>query len=190
MADVKTVDEGHQLPEKRKLDLPIITTATPEEGKEGADLKKKQKVEIPTEENGAGPHVSHENPPEPEELQIVNADVEEEDDEDYNVEQDEDGHEDPEILDRAAKVITAYDKGKGKMVAGFECDDSDDSDDDTDGDSTDSSDNGQSDEDEGEMEDDLLAEIDLGNILPSRTRRHQVHRGIRIGGGSNVGNNA
>ncbi|KAJ4915567.1 hypothetical protein Rs2_01120 [Raphanus sativus] len=66
--------------------------------------------------------------------------------------------------DRKGKVFSREDKGKGKLI---EFDDSDE-DDDEDGDEY----------DESELSDDALAEVDLDNILPSRTRRRSIQPGV------------
>ncbi|KAJ0973548.1 hypothetical protein J5N97_021507 [Dioscorea zingiberensis] len=72
-----------------------------------------------------------------------------------------------EVVDPKGKgVIAAVDKGKGKMVV------EDEDDDDGDDSSTESSVDGTvGDEDDSDFVDDPLAEVDLDNILPSRTRR-------------------
>ena len=58
------------------------------------------------------------------------------------------------------------DKGKGKMVVLDEEDDDDSSDDDDE-----SRDGALGEDDESDLSDDPLAEVDLSNILPSKTRR-------------------
>ncbi|KAL5581441.1 hypothetical protein UlMin_013883 [Ulmus minor] len=76
--------------------------------------------------------------------------------------------------DRKGKGIMRDDKGKGKMIVEDEDDDEEDSDDD-------SSDGGSELEGEdSDLSDDPLAEVDLDNILPSRTRRRQVQPGVYI----------
>ncbi|XWS40531.1 hypothetical protein CRYUN_Cryun17cG0003000 [Craigia yunnanensis] len=55
-------------------------------------------------------------------------------------------------------------------------------------DDDDSSDRGNELEGESDLSDDPLAEVDLGNILPSRTRRRVVQPGVYIA--KLVGNNA
>lgn len=184
MADVKTVDEGSQFPEKRKLDLPNPVNNALEEDKNDADSNKRQKIEIPSK-----------NAAETEERLNNSANAEEEDgeededEEDYNAEQDEDGDEETENVDRKGKGIMTDDKGKGKMVEDSEDDDSDGNDDDDD--SSDDSDSDFSDGlDESDMEDDPLAEVDLGNILPSRTRQKRVQPGVRIFSDPDKGNDA
>ncbi|KAK7395970.1 hypothetical protein VNO78_16618 [Psophocarpus tetragonolobus] len=92
----------------------------------------------------------------------------EEDDDD-----DEDDDEQEEEEDTKGKGILRDDKGKGKMVE--EVDDDDDDSDDDDDDSDDEHDDGS------DFSDDPLAEVDLNNILPSRTRGRSVSApGVRI----------
>ncbi|XP_018438510.1 uncharacterized protein LOC108810944 [Raphanus sativus] len=75
-------------------------------------------------------------------------------------------------IDRKGKGIAREDKGKGKLI---EFDESDDSDDD------DNEDDEDVDEyDESDLSDDPLAEVDLDNILPSRTRRRSIQPGVFI----------
>ncbi|EXB62853.1 hypothetical protein L484_008703 [Morus notabilis] len=98
------------------------------------------------------------------------------DDEDYGSDEDEDGEEEEDDeksknngeADRKGKGIMRDDKGKGKLILEEEEDDNDDDDSDDD----DSSDGGGSELD-SDLSDDPLAEVDLDNILPSRTRRKQ-----------------
>ncbi|KAE8710065.1 Long chain base2 isoform 1 [Hibiscus syriacus] len=87
---------------------------------------------------------------------------EEEEEEDDDYEDDEDDDEEEE--NGSAPVDR---KGKGVLI-----EEEIDSDDD------DSSDGGN--ESEGDLSDDPLAEVDLDNILPSRTRRRVVRSGVRI----------
>ncbi|CAN6898689.1 unnamed protein product [Brassica oleracea] len=68
-------------------------------------------------------------------------------------------------IDRKGKGISREDKGKGKLI---EVDENDD--DDEDGDEY----------DESDLSDDPLAEVDLDNILPSRTRRRSIQPGVYI----------
>ncbi|CAN7058207.1 hypothetical protein Bca4012_094011 [Brassica carinata] len=71
-----------------------------------------------------------------------------------------------EEVDRKGKGISKEDKGKGKMIEVEESDDTDDEDDE--------------DGDESDLSDDPLAEVDLDNILPSRTRRRSIQPGVYI----------
>ncbi|KAF8086379.1 hypothetical protein N665_0628s0029 [Sinapis alba] len=84
---------------------------------------------------------------------------------------DEDEEEDEEEIDRKGKGISREDKGKGKLIQLDESDDSDDDDDDDDDDDE---------YDESDLSDDPLAEVDLDNILPSRTRRRSIQPGVYI----------
>lgn len=76
-------------------------------------------------------------------------------------------------MDRKGKGILRDDKGKGKLI---EEEDSDDS-----------SDGGNESEADSDLSDDPLAEVDLDNILPSRTRRRVVQPGFYIA--NDPGNN-
>ncbi|CAN6907883.1 unnamed protein product [Brassica oleracea] len=67
-------------------------------------------------------------------------------------------------IDRKGKGISREDKGKGKLIEVDESDDSDDGDE----------------YDESDLSDDPLAEVDLDNILPSRTRRRSIQPGVYI----------
>lgn len=82
--------------------------------------------------------------------------AESEDDEDYDAEDD-----DGVGQDTKGKEILINEKGKGKLLV--------------DSDSSDDSDSNFSD-----VEDDLLTEIDLDNILPSRTRNRRAQAALRI----------
>ena len=115
-------------------------------------------------------------------------DEEEEEEEDYEDEDDdedsENGDEKAEV-DRKGKGIMRDDKGKGKLIEEENVDDDDDEDDDSDSDSGSDVSDGDSD-----LSDDPLAEVDLDNILPSRTRRRTAQRGVYIANDHrNVNNN-
>lgn len=152
-----------------------------------AEPKKKLKTEVTLEENGSAALPAAEKVAECDEQLAVAAAAEEEhaeddeDEEDYNAEQDEDEDEDvngeAENVDEKGKGVLVDRKGKGKMIEEPEDDDSDGSDDE----SSDDSDSDFSDGlDDSDLEDDPLAEVDLDNILPSRTRTGQVQPGFRI----------
>lgn len=101
------------------------------------------------------------------------AEEEYDDDDDEDSEDGEESNGKPEA-DRKGKGITRDDKGKGKLIAEEDDDGEEDSDDD-------SSDGGSELEDgDSDLSDDPLAEVDLDNILPSRTRRRQVQPGVYI----------
>ncbi|KAJ6420865.1 hypothetical protein OIU84_028275 [Salix udensis] len=97
--------------------------------------------------------------------------VEEEEDGDNEVDDYEDEEENGEevVVDR---------KGKGILIEEDEEDDS--------GDDDDSSGLDGGDDSEEAEEDDPLAEVDLDNILPSRTRRKAVHPGAYIANDNHV----
>ncbi|KAL1535093.1 nucleolin-like isoform X3 [Salvia divinorum] len=187
MADVKTVDEGGEFPEKRTLDLPNSINKVLDDSKDKGDSSKRQKIEVPTGKNGSVPLAVGENAAKSEEHvnAVAAAEEEEEDDdedgEDYIAEQDEDADEEANgEAGRKGKGIVVDRKGKGKMIEESDNDDSDGHVDD-DGDSSDDSDSDFSDGlDESDLEDDPLAEVDLDNILPSRTRRSRAPPGVRI----------
>ncbi|CAN7134316.1 hypothetical protein HID58_030938 [Brassica napus] len=80
--------------------------------------------------------------------------------------------EEEEEVDRKGKGISREDKGKGKMIEVEESDDSDDDDDEDDEDGEEY--------DESDLSDDPLTEVDLDNILPSRTRRRSIQPGVFI----------
>lgn len=115
------------------------------------------------------------------------AEAEDEDDGD-DVYEDEDDDDDAENdrgeaeVDRKGKGIVRDDKGKGKLMVEEEDthDDEDDQDDDSDS-GTDISNS------ESDLSDDPLAEVDLDNILPSRTRRRTVQPGVYVA--NDFGNN-
>jgi hypothetical protein len=104
-------------------------------------------------------------------VQKVVEEEEDGDDEDGDYEDEENGEE--VLVDR---------KGKGKGILIEEVEDDDSSDDD--GDESSELDGG--DDSEEAEEDDPLAEVDLDNILPSRTRRKAVHPGVYIANDNHV----
>ncbi|KAG0487470.1 hypothetical protein HPP92_009565 [Vanilla planifolia] len=99
------------------------------------------------------------------------------------LEKDEDANQDrSSSVEKGKSVLTAADKGKGKMVV-IEEEDSDEqsgrefenssSDDDRSSDENGNGSIGDKDGDESDFCDDPLTELDLDNILPSRTRRQR-----------------
>ncbi|MED6161242.1 hypothetical protein PIB30_058873 [Stylosanthes scabra] len=103
---------------------------------------------------------------------------EEEDDDDDEDDEDDDDDEEEEDnaeaeVDRKGKGVLRDDKGKGKLIV-------EEDDDDDDGDSDDDSDVDGFSGDESDFSDDPLAEVDLNNILPSRTRRRTFQPGLHI----------
>ncbi|MBA0675600.1 hypothetical protein Goari_017136 [Gossypium aridum] len=97
---------------------------------------------------------------------------EEEDEDDDYEDDDDDDDDDAEQEENGSTTVDR--KGKGILIE--EENDSDDEDDDED----DSSDGENESEGESDLSDDPLAEVDLDNILPSRTRRRSVHPGLHI----------
>lgn len=87
-------------------------------------------------------------------------------------EDEDEEEEEEEEVDRKGKGISREDKGKGKMIEVEESDESDDDDDEDDEDGDEY--------DESDLSDDPLAEVDLDNILPSRTRRRSIQPGVFI----------
>ncbi|XP_041006037.1 prostatic spermine-binding protein-like [Juglans microcarpa x Juglans regia] len=86
-------------------------------------------------------------------------------------------------VDRKGKGIVRDDKGKGKLKVEEEDADADDEEDeDNDSDSGTDISNSESD-----LSDNPLAEVDLDNILPSRTRRRTVQHGVYVA--NDIGNN-
>ncbi|XP_010556318.1 PREDICTED: histone H2A.Z-specific chaperone CHZ1-like isoform X3 [Tarenaya hassleriana] len=71
-------------------------------------------------------------------------------------------------VDRKGKGIMRDYKGKGKLIEDDDSDENDEEGDDEDADS--------------DLSDDPLAEVDLDNILPSRTRRRAMQPGLYISG--------
>ncbi|XP_004304556.1 PREDICTED: histone H2A.Z-specific chaperone CHZ1 [Fragaria vesca subsp. vesca] len=107
-----------------------------------------------------------------------NADPQVEDEDDEEEYEEEDGEESngKSEADRKGKGVMRDDKGKGILIE--EDDENEDSSDDS---SSSSSEGGSEFEDgDSDLSDDPLAEVDLDNILPSRTRRRQVQPGVYI----------
>ncbi|CAK8542711.1 unnamed protein product [Lathyrus sativus] len=104
------------------------------------------------------------------------------DDDDDDEDDEEDNSEGERVVDRKGKGILRDDKGKGKLIEEDDDDDEDDDSDDSD-DSDDDSDGNVSGSD-SDFSDDPLAEVDLDNILPSRTRRRPAYSGVNISGGA------
>ncbi|XP_047317962.1 coiled-coil domain-containing protein 1 [Impatiens glandulifera] len=118
------------------------------------------------------------------EITSVDEKLDEEDDEEDDVEYDLNGNdgddnedEDDEDEDSNGKEVVDR-KGKGKLIE--ESESSSDSD---------SGGDAEYDSDDSDLSDDPLAEVDLDNILPSRTRRNVPQRGIQIGNNDNKSDN-
>lgn len=110
-------------------------------------------------------------------------DEDEDEEEEYEEEEDGEKPNGESEVDRKGKGIMRDDKGKGILIEEDEDDEDDDSDDD-------SSDGGSEFEDgDSDLSDDPLAEVDLDNILPSRTRRRQVQPGVYIRNDNGNNNN-
>ncbi|KAL4653002.1 hypothetical protein ACB092_01G270700 [Castanea dentata] len=109
-------------------------------------------------------------------------DDDDDDEEEYEDEDEDDDDGDSEngdekaVVDRKGKGIMRDDKGKGKLIE----EENDDDDDDEDDDDSDSDIGSDVSDGESDLSDDPLAEVDLDNILPSRTRRRTVQPGIHI----------
>ncbi|MCD7461097.1 hypothetical protein HAX54_045157 [Datura stramonium] len=160
MAEAAQDEDEHTFPVKRKpQDIPA-QEATAESHED--DANKKQKLST-TDSQDNKLDVAEEVEEEEEDEDDYEGEDEEEEDDDN----DEQSNGEVEV-DRKGKGILRDDKGKGKLI--------EDSDDD------DSSDFGsESDVDtDSDLSDDLLAEVDLGNIIPSRTRRRTHHSGLKI----------
>ncbi|CAL1391347.1 unnamed protein product [Linum trigynum] len=155
------------IPDKDELDQPNKTQKTQSSNSNHGELS-------PTEaENASGNDGGQDFAPifsireeegagKADEINGIEVDKEEEDEEEEN--------EEAAVVDR---------KGKGIMIEEEEEDSDSDDDDDDSSDDDDGSENGGGDDD-SELEDDPLAEVDLDNILPSRTRRRGVQPGFYI----------
>ncbi|KAL8193601.1 hypothetical protein R6Q57_026736 [Mikania cordata] len=164
MAELNSNEESHVLPPKRKQ-----TSQNPDEdstkklrpdNEPPADVEDKD-----IKANGGKDEIEDEEEEE---------DYEGEDEVDSDDEDEEDDDEDEHsnggaIIDRKGKGKMNDDKGKGKMIEESEDDDSSDEDGGA----------GESDGDD-DFSDDPLEEVDLDNILPSRTRRRTAPQGVRI----------
>ncbi|XVF16124.1 hypothetical protein REPUB_Repub10bG0004300 [Reevesia pubescens] len=180
MAETKSPEEPALSSAKRKPDL--IS-----EGQENLPLKsQKLQTQEETIQAKEGNHstVNHalepsginhssvlEPRPENEEPDINAEEEEEEQEED---EDDDDDYENDDDHDEENGIAADDRKGKGILIEEEKDDD-------------DSSDGGNETEGESDLSDDPLAEVDLDNILPSRTRRRVVQPGVCIA--KDVGNN-
>ncbi|XWS30559.1 hypothetical protein CRYUN_Cryun24cG0129100 [Craigia yunnanensis] len=184
MAETQSPHEP-ALPTKRKADLTpqdqenlplksqkLQTQDETIQAKEGNHSVENQTLEPSGKNDSCVPESISENE---EPGNVAGEEEEEEDEDDY---EDDDDHDDEEEDGN----VSVDRKGKGILIE--EEKDSDDDDDDDD----DSSDGGNESEGESDLSDDPLAEVDLDNILPSRTRRRVVQPGVYIA--KDVGNNA
>ncbi|CAK9175168.1 unnamed protein product [Ilex paraguariensis] len=166
-------EEEHALPSKRKPDLTFVEEGIVQASENNP--KKHQKLETSSDNNSSVPevekidevehnHVEEEEEDgddEDEEEEDYESEDDEEDDGDDDDDDDEDEHSNEKAdVDRKGKGILVEDRGKGKLIE--ESDDSIGSDGDSD------------------LSDDPLAEVDMDNILPSRTRRRAVQPGVYI----------
>lgn len=186
-AEVKS-DEGSLLSKR----MPDLTSQDQDNIQEKTkDSNKKQKFEISSadDSNPLIPEVKENKEVNGTENISIQGDVnkgveedeDDEDEEDYEAEGEDDDNEDEdeeddsddnpsngnaEVVDRKGKGIMTDNKGKGKLIE--ESEDSKDCGSESDGDS--------------DLSDDPLAEVDLDNILPTRTRsrRRVVQPGIHI----------
>lgn len=192
-AEVKS-DEGSLLSKR----MPDLTSQNQDNIQEKMkDSNKKQKFEISSadDSNPLIPEVEENKEVNGTENISIQGDVnkgveeaeEDEDEEDYEAEGEDDDNEDEdedeeddeeddsdddhsngnaEVVDRKGKGIMTDDKGKGKLIE----------------ESEDSKEQGSESDGDSDLSDDPLAEVDLDNILPTRTRsrRRVVQPGIHI----------
>lgn len=175
MAELKNEDEevqqqqqqqhdAHGIPPKRKTELTFV------DEQDIADNGKKQRSENSSaDKNCSETKIDEEDDDEEEDYEQEDDEDEDDEDEDFDEE-----HSNGEVVevDRKGKGILREDKkGKGKLIQ--ESDDDDSSDDDGGG-------GGESDGNSSDLSEDPLAEVDLDNILPSRTRRRSTafHPGV------------
>ncbi|KAI3699975.1 hypothetical protein L2E82_44585 [Cichorium intybus] len=165
MAELKNDEEEHALPPKRK---PVVDNADD-------DCTKKQKTEIHTDNDFSDSAVAAADTEQKNTIQYEGSD-EEDEEEDYEGVDDEDSDDDAEHynggaeIDRKGKGVMKDDKGKGKMIEESEEEDSSD----------DNQELGSESDGDSDLSDDPLAEVDLDNILPSRTRSRVVRPGVCI----------
>ncbi|KAK8479427.1 hypothetical protein V6N13_044224 [Hibiscus sabdariffa] len=174
MAETKSRQEP-ALPAKRKSDL-TSQDHDPHRNlpHKSPKLQTQDETIQPSEEDYAlhpsGNNDSSVSDPRPENQDpgVDSGEGEEDEDDDY---EDDDDEEEEEEENGSTPVDR---KGKGILIE--EENDSDDEEDDDD----DSSDGGNESEGESDLSDDPLAEVDLDNILPLRTRRRVVRPGVHI----------
>uniref|UniRef100_A0A5B7ATQ6 Putative histone H2A.Z-specific chaperone CHZ1 n=1 Tax=Davidia involucrata TaxID=16924 RepID=A0A5B7ATQ6_DAVIN len=162
MAEVRNDEEEHALPAKRKPDICSVD--------KDEDLKKQQKLETCTDNNSSTAEdkkIDEDNDEDDDEEEEDYGGADDDDDDEDEDDEDEDGDEHPNAkagIDRKGKGIMREDKGKGKLIE----------------ESDDSSDGGSESDGDSDLSGDPLAEVDLDNILPSRTRRRAVQPGIYL----------
>ncbi|MFS7956448.1 hypothetical protein Hanom_Chr07g00654741 [Helianthus anomalus] len=160
MADLNSTEEPQLLPSKRKQ---TTEDDSPKKLRPDAAVSADVEEKI-ANENGEKHEIEDEEEEE---------DYEEEDKTDSGDSDEEDEHVNGgNEVDRKGKGIMKDDKGKGKMIEESEEEDDDDSESDGGGDSGSDGDD--------DFSDDPLTEVDLDNILPSRTRRRTAPSGVKI----------
>ncbi|KAF5736825.1 transcription initiation factor TFIID subunit 11 [Tripterygium wilfordii] len=172
MAETKSTDEAPTFPTKRKPEFRV-------EDQEDHSNNKNPKLEKPVDHDSLEEKPQNQTlvssgnnklEPEEDDEEGEYEGEEEEDEDDGDEDEDEDEAEvngDTEV-DRKGKGIMKDDKGKGKAIAVEDSSDDEDSGD------------GGSESGDSDLSDDPLAEVDLDNILPSRTRRKAVQPGAYI----------
>ncbi|GMI68310.1 hypothetical protein like AT1G12830 [Hibiscus trionum] len=169
MTETKSCHES-ALPAKRKSDL-TSQDHDPLPHKSPKLLTQDETIQPSQQDHALHPSGNNDSSvseprPENPDPEIDSGEGEEDEDDDY-------GDDDDEEENGSTPVDR---KGKGVLIE--EENDSDDEDDDENDD--DSSDGGNESEGESDLSDDPLAEVDLDNILPSRTRRRVVRPGLHI----------
>ncbi|XP_061351028.1 uncharacterized protein LOC133296093 [Gastrolobium bilobum] len=179
MAELKNQQEP-AFPSKRKLDsntddlpnkVPNLATLDNNEAQEPNPISDNNNSELPSTTNCSSEKEGGNDDDDNE--------LENDDEFDDDEEEDEDEEDEEDEVDRKGKGVLRDDKGKGKLIEEEEEDDDDDDDDD-------SGDDGNVSGGDSDFSDDPLAEVDLNNILPSRTRRRTAHPGVHIA--SDMGN--
>ncbi|KAF8020895.1 hypothetical protein BT93_G1337 [Corymbia citriodora subsp. variegata] len=142
-------------------------------GARGEEGNHSEKAAVVLEESRADAGVEEEE--EAEDDDYEDDDDEDEDDDEEEEEEEEDGDDEGDEVDVKGKGIVKDDKGKGKLIVeeGEEGDSGDSS-------SDDYGNAGVPSESDSDLSDDPLAEVDLDNILPSRTRRRTARPGVFI----------
>lgn len=158
MAEIKNDEEEHALPSKRK---PVDNNPPAEDLVD--DLTKKQKLASSHANFSAAEEKTADDNDDEDEEEDYEGEDDADSDDDSDDDEDEESNGEVEI-DCKGKGIMKDVKGKGKLIE--ESDDSSNVGSESDGDS--------------DLSDDPLAEVDLDNILPSRTRRRVVCPGLNI----------
>ncbi|CAA2982835.1 Hypothetical predicted protein [Olea europaea subsp. europaea] len=185
MADVKSGEEERESTVKCKPDPPEPVDETLDKEEREADPTKKRKLET-LSHNDAFSCAADDKKAELKQSSYPEDEEEDEydDEEDYEGEEDDDEQQsdgEEAIVNSKGKGIARDDKGKGKLIEESDLDDDDDS-----------SVDGESELSgvDSDLSDDPLAEVDLDNILPSRTRRGAAQPGLHISNDRNQGSDA